>query len=157
MERPARQVTVHRFHLEGPVAEGGDGPVFAAEVDCSTGTYVRTLAADLGAALGGGAHLRNLRRAAVGPFTLAQAVPLDAVSTDSVRPLTDALPGMAPVVVGDDLAVAVGHGKVLPPAELGVEGDGPWAIVGPGERLLAVYECCPDGRVKPAVVLSGSQ
>ncbi|MGH9125284.1 MAG: tRNA pseudouridine(55) synthase TruB [Acidimicrobiales bacterium] len=177
VERAARMVTVSRFFLDGPLARdqsavadgplagaagGGTavadgGPVFAAEVDCSTGTYIRSLAADLGAALGGGAHLRNLRRVSVGPFSLHGAVPLDQVSMDAVRPLTDALPGMVPVAVGQDLAEAVGHGKVLAPAELGVDGEGPWAIVGPGERLLAVYECCPDGRVKPAVVLRGSQ
>lgn len=162
VERAARLVTVSRFFLDGPLARvesavADGGPVFAAEVDCSTGTYVRSLAADLGAALGGGAHLRNLRRVSVGPFSLDRAVPLDQVSMDAVRPLTDALPGMVPVAVGQDVADAVGHGKVLAPAELGVDGEGPWAIVGPGERLLAVYECCPDGRVKPAVVLRGSQ
>ncbi|MBA2624414.1 MAG: tRNA pseudouridine(55) synthase TruB, partial [Acidimicrobiia bacterium] len=55
VERAPRPVTVTRFAVEGPVAPG---PVFAIEVDCSPGTYVRSLAADLGAALGGPAHLR---------------------------------------------------------------------------------------------------
>jgi tRNA pseudouridine55 synthase len=162
VEREPRTVTVTRFHLEGPMATGGDeagplsGRVFAATVDCSPGTYIRTLAADLGAALGGGAHLRNLRRTAIGPYTLADAVPLDQLSRAAVRPPIDALPGIAAVTVSDELAVAVGHGKVLAPAQLGVDGPGPWAILGPSGRLLAVYESCPDGRIKPAVVLATS-
>ncbi|HEX3620840.1 MAG TPA: tRNA pseudouridine(55) synthase TruB [Acidimicrobiales bacterium] len=161
VERAPRPVTVTRFQLSGPwpqaqagpAAEGDPGPVFAAEVDCSTGTYVRSLAADLGAALGGGAQLRNLRRTAVGPFTLDEAVPLDALSFDALRPPRDALPGMAAVAVVADVAVAVGHGKVLDPDALGVAGEGPWAVVDEVGRLLAVYERSPGGRVKPVVVL----
>jgi tRNA pseudouridine55 synthase len=150
VERTPRTVTVRRFDIDGPIAPG---PVFAASVDCSTGTYIRSLAADLGTALGGGAHLRNLRRIAVGPYTLADATPLDEISLAAVRPPIDALPGMMTVVAGDDLAVSVGHGKVLAPADLGGTGPGPWAIVDGRGALLAVYETCPDGRVKPAVVL----
>jgi tRNA pseudouridine55 synthase len=131
--------------------------VFDATVDCSTGTYVRSLAADLGAALGGGAHLRNLRRTSVGPYTLADAVALDQISLAAVRPPLDALPGMAARTVDDELAAAVGHGKVLVPADLGVAGSGPWAIVAPDGRLLAVYAACPDGRIKPTVVLAGPE
>ena len=76
VERAARPVTVHRFD----VAAGPDPGVFSVEVECSAGTYVRVLAADLGAALGGGAHLRNLRRTAIGPFTVAEARRLDALA-----------------------------------------------------------------------------
>jgi tRNA pseudouridine55 synthase len=152
VERTPRTVTVSRFDLEGP--SDSEGPVFGATVDCSTGTYIRSLAADLGTALGGGAHLRNLRRTSVGPYTLADAVPLDDVSLAAVRPPTDALPGMLVVIAGHELEVAVGHGKVLAPAELGVEGPGPWAVVAADGRLLAVYEARPDGRVKPAVVMA---
>lgn len=158
VERPARTVTVSRFHLDGPLSVAGvgplgPGPVFAADVDCSTGTYIRTLAADLGSALGGGAHVRNLRRTAVGPYTLADAVALDDLSPAAVRPPRDALPGMAAVVVDDALVAAVGHGKVLDPAELGVAGAGPWAVVDRSGRLVAVYEGGSEGRVKPTVVL----
>jgi tRNA pseudouridine55 synthase len=144
-------VTVTRFDLVGPIAPG---PVFAAAVDCSTGTYVRSLAADLGTALGGGAHLRNLRRTAIGPFTLADAVALDAIAPGDLRPPRDALPGMASVTVAAGVAAAVGHGKVLAPGELGATGLGPWAVVDTEGRLLAVYETTPGGHVKPAVVLA---
>jgi tRNA pseudouridine55 synthase len=131
--------------------------VFEAVVDCSTGTYIRSLAADLGTALGGGAHVRNLRRTSVGRYTLDDAVPLDQISLAAVRPPVEALSGMATRAVSDELAAAVGHGKVLSPDELGVDGAGPWGIVAPDGRLLAVYEACPDGRVKPTVVLAAPE
>jgi tRNA pseudouridine55 synthase len=155
VERAARTVTVSRFDLSGPVTGADDpGPVFAAEVDCSSGTYIRSLAADLGTALGGGAHLRNLRRTAVGPFTLHDAVALDDVSPAALRPPIAALPGMDHVTAGPDLAAAVGHGKVLTAADLGAAGTGPWAVADAGGRLLAVYETDDRGRIKPAVVLA---
>ena len=69
VERAPRPVTVYRFDVPAEVEPG----VFAVEVECSSGTYVRSLAADLGRALGGGAHLRTLRRTAVGPWTVAEA------------------------------------------------------------------------------------
>ncbi|MEO7836794.1 MAG: tRNA pseudouridine(55) synthase TruB, partial [Acidimicrobiales bacterium] len=73
VEREPRRVTVHRFE----VAEGPEAGVFAIAVECSSGTYVRTLAADVGTALGGGAHLRNLRRTAIGAFSVGEATSLD--------------------------------------------------------------------------------
>ena len=73
VERAPRPVTVERFDV-APTDEPG---VLAIEVACSGGTYVRTLAADLGRLLGGGAHLRHLRRTAVGPFTIDEAAPPD--------------------------------------------------------------------------------
>ena len=75
VEREARPVTVHRFGVEAT----DDPLVYRATVVCSSGTYVRTLAADLGTALGGGAHLRRLRRTAVGSFTDADAHPVDEI------------------------------------------------------------------------------
>ena len=153
VEREARPVRVHRFEVE-PAGEAG---VFAVDVECSAGTYVRTLAADLGTLLGGGAHLRNLRRVAAGPFTLDDARPLDEVGPDDVMPPAEALRGRPQVVVDDpDLVAAVGHGKVLDRAVLGVPGDGegPWAVLDATGRLLAVYQAHGEGRAKPAVVLA---
>jgi tRNA pseudouridine55 synthase len=157
VERPARHVTVTRFALS-PAADGdpgplGGGPVFTAEVECSAGTYMRSLAADLGTLLGGGAHLRNLRRTAIGPFTLADAVGLDAVGADRVIAPAAAMRGVTQVSVGADLATAIGFGKVLDRADLGAAGDGPWAVIGPGGDLLAVYQAHGGGSAKPAVVL----
>jgi tRNA pseudouridine55 synthase len=69
VERAAREITVHELSIESI-----EMPLVTFTVDCSRGTYVRTLAADLGDALGCGAHLRELRRLQSGPFTLENAV-----------------------------------------------------------------------------------
>jgi tRNA pseudouridine55 synthase len=157
IDRPARHVTVTRFALSPAEDPGrgplGGGPVFTAEVECSAGTYIRSLAADLGTLLGGGAHLRNLRRTAIGPFTLADAAALDAVGAGHVIPPAEAMRGVSQLCVGEDIATDIGFGKVLERAQLGADGDGPWAVTGPGGDLLAVYETHGDGTAKPAVVL----
>lgn len=156
--RAPRAVTVSRFDLamaddQDPGAPGG-GPVLAASVDCSSGTYVRTLAADLGTLLGGGAHLRRLRRTAVGPWTVADAVALGDLGPERVLPPAAALADRPPVTVEGDLAVAVGHGQVLERSRLHAAGDGPWPVLDRGGALLAVYAGHGPGRVKPLVVLS---
>jgi tRNA pseudouridine55 synthase len=153
IDRPPRPVTVHSLHvLPGPADEDG---VFTMAVECSSGTYIRTLAADIGHALGGGAHLRVLRRTSVGPFTLADAVPLEAVSPDVVRPMTDAVRHLDRRDVDEVVAADVAVGKVLDQAALGIDDEavGPWAIVGPDAALLAVYEPFRVGVVKPALVI----
>ena len=145
VERAARPVTVHRFD----VSPGPEPGVFRIEVDCSSGTYVRSLAADLGTALGGGAHLRRLRRTAVGPFTAG--VPLDEVGPAHVLPPAAAVAHLAPVTADAAMAAAVGFGQALDVAWVG---DGPWAVVDEAGGLLAVYERVADGRVKPGVVVA---
>lgn len=152
VEREPRPVTIRSLEVtEGPA---GEPLVFTMAVSCSSGTYVRTLAADLGTALGGGAHLRNLRRTAVGPYTLDDAVPLEQVGPEVVRPMIEAVRHLDRVDVDDEVAAAVAVGKVLDRAALGVgEGDGPWAVVGDGERLLAVYEPFRGDTTKPSLVI----
>jgi len=147
VERAARPVTVHRFQVQ-PAPEPG---VFRIEVDCSSGTYVRSLAADLGVALGGGAHLRRLRRTAVGAFTVHEATPLDDLGPDHVlRPAVAV--GHLPAVPADaTMAEAVSYGKAL---DVDWPGDGPWAVLDGAGALLAVYERTEDGRTKPSVVLA---
>ena len=148
VERTPRPVTVHRFDV-APLP--GSPGVYRAEVDCSTGTYVRTLADDLGRALGGGAHLRNLRRTSIGSFTLADAHPLEEITV--VAP-AQAVRDYPAVAVTDELAAAVGQGKVLEAEALGVTGLGPWAVLGPDGNLLAMYEAHRGSTVKPAVVVA---
>ncbi len=148
VEREARPVHVSCFE----VTPTDDPTVFAATVRCSSGTYVRTLAADLGRALGGGAHLGSLRRSAVGEFTLADARPLEAIE---LLPIEEAMRGFEVVAVDADLAARVAVGAVLDPTALGDRGPGPWAVHGPDGKLLAVYEPHRDGvRRKPSVVLA---
>lgn len=145
VERAARPVTVHSFGLDAT----DDPLVLRLAVTCSTGTYVRVLAADLGALLGGGAHLRRLRRTAIGPFDEKAAIPLDEVRPEALAPPLAAVAHLARVVVGEEGAADVGHGKVLP----AWEGGGPWAVTGPDGGLLAVYERYRPGLAKPAVVV----
>jgi tRNA pseudouridine55 synthase len=153
VDRPPRPVHVSRFTLS-PLDASGPHPVYRAEVECSSGTYIRTLAADLGAALGGGAHLRALRRTVVGPFTVAEAHPLEALE---LLPVTEVFRGITPVVVDDDTAAFVRHGRVLEQEALGATGEGPWPVVDRSGELLAVYEPHGPGRTKPAMVLASGR
>ena len=150
IERAPRRVEVRRFDV-APTAETG---VLRVEVECSSGTYVRSLAADLGTALGGGAHLRALVRTAVGHFTLAQARSLEHLGTDAVLAPAVAVSHYPAVPVGSELAAAISTGKVMSDDDLGVpEGSGPWAGLDDQGHLLAVYQRHGEGRVKPAVVM----
>lgn len=159
VERPARTVTVSRFELDGPEpsAAGASAPVFSASVDCSSGTYVRSLAAELGERLGGGAHLRALRRVRIGTFRLDLAVPLDRVGPHDVLPPRTAVAHLAQVSVSDDLAGWVRHGRVLERTQLDRgSGTGPWAVIDEDGRLLGVYQAHGEGSAKPVVVLAPS-
>ena len=148
VERAARPVTVHRFDVTGEVDHG----VFSVAVDCSSGTYVRTLAADLGAALGGGAHLRALRRVAIGPFHEGRARP---VEDADLRPPVEALPFLARVDVDAATGELVRRGRRLVRTGQAATfaGGGPWAVVDAGSGdLLAVYRRAGEQAV-PDVVL----
>jgi tRNA pseudouridine55 synthase len=156
VEREARRVRIDRLEIEA--FEPGPHPEATIVVDCSSGTYVRSLAADLGSALGGYAHLAALRRWRVGSFELAEAHPIDEVETDATRVLLSpraAMRDLAPIVVRDDEVRAVSHGATFAARTLvpGDAGDGPFAVIDESDRLLAVYERRGAG-VKPAVVLA---
>ncbi len=149
VERAPRPVTVYRFD----VAPGSQPGTFRIEVDCSSGTYVRVLAADLGAALGGGAHLRNLRRTRIGSFGLADAHLVDDLEPDDVLTPAEALRDLDQVVVPRDAETQVARGLPLDRVPLGVTGEGPWGLIDGHHRLLAVYEATDTDRIRPAVVV----
>lgn len=158
VDRRPRWVCIHRFELEE--YEPGPFPRARVVVACSSGTYVRALAADLGAALGGCAHLASLRRLSVGSFTVEEARSLDEVEADpesAILPPLEAVRDLSRLDVDAEQARAVSHGAVFPARTLLGDGGaaGPFAVVGPGGRLLAVYE---RGRasLKPAVVVAAS-
>ena len=137
VERTPRPVTVYRFDVEPT----DDPLVYSTSVECSSGTYIRTLAADLGHALGGGAHLRRLRRTAVGPHTIAEARPLEDAE---LLPVAAAVAHLLRHVVADEDLRLVATGSRVPD----VPGDGAVALVDTAGELLAVFE---EGR--PSVVL----
>lgn len=147
VERQARPVTISRFEVaptESPL-------VYAIEVQCSKGTYIRTLADDLGRLCGGGAHLRNLRRTAVGSFTATEAAAPDEVELLS---LPQAMRDYPQVILSAEAAALVANGRSLDRVRAGLEGDGPWAVLGPNGDLLAMYEPRDGTEAKPAVVLA---
>jgi tRNA pseudouridine55 synthase len=141
VERQPRPVTVHSFEVDAT----DDPLVLRIVVRCSAGTYVRSLADDLGRFLGGGAHLRNLRRVAVGSFGEDEALPPD--EAQLLSPL-DAMRDYPREQVPDAVAEMVRHGRLLEP----FEGVGPWAVVDADQQLLAMYER-HGSTAKPAVVL----
>lgn len=146
VERAPRPVVVHRFD----VAATADPLVYTIEVQCSKGTYIRTLADDLGRLCGGGAHLRGLRRIAVGSFRADEAAGPDDVE---LLTLPQAVRDYATITVPESLAAMVRNGRVLERSEFGASGAGPWAVLAPDGELLAMYEAVDDERVKPSVVL----
>jgi tRNA pseudouridine55 synthase len=153
VERKPVPVRVDAFSVGEPVGPGAPA-AYPIDVTCSAGTYIRSLAADLGTALGGGAHLRALRRLAVGPFGIDEAVPLEKLGPELLLPPVEALRGRPRLTVGDEVAAAVRHGRVLEADALGATGDGPWAVLAPDATLLAVYERHRGTTVKPGVVVA---
>jgi tRNA pseudouridine55 synthase len=143
----ARPVTVSVFDLLA--RRGADLDVV---VECSSGTYVRALARDLGAGLGVGGHLTALRRTRVGPFALDRARTLEQLEVDPTLslPLDDAVAVAFPRRDLDAPAAAdVRHGRSLPASGLpGVHG-----AFAPGGRVLALMRDDAD-RARPVVVLA---
>ncbi len=152
VERSARPVTVHRYDVTPGLAPG----VVRIEVVCSSGTYVRVLAADLGEALGGGAHLRNLRRTRIGSFTTEDARLVDELTPAVVLTPAQAMRDLDQVVVPIDAQRLVARGLPLDRVPLGVSGEGPWGLVDDAHHLLAVYEATETDRIKPAVVIESA-
>lgn len=134
---PARPVTVHRFEVTDTRKVDGFLDV-DARVVCSSGTYVRALARDLGAALGVGGHLTALRRTRVGPYGLDVAHTLEQLAQELVVvPIREAARTAFPARDVDEAAgTAVSHGGALPATGT----PGPVAVFGPDGRFLALVE-----------------
>lgn len=158
VERKPRPVEVIRFDVFATETPS----MYRVLVECSSGTYVRVLAADLGQRLGGVAHLRALRRVAVGSFRDVEAVALEEVSPALVRPCLELVRDMPSVVIEGELLEAIGHGRFVERSVLQVAGEGPWALVGPDGQLVAIGVAGDDhgdspasaSRVHPDVVLA---
>ncbi len=132
----ARPVTVSLFAVEA-VRRSGDVVDVDVRVSCSSGTYIRALARDLGAALGVGGHLTALRRIRVGPYQVGQAQTLERLAERlELIPLADAAAAAFPRrELTADEARLVSHGGRLPVAGTG---GGPVAAFGPGGELIAL-------------------
>jgi tRNA pseudouridine55 synthase len=150
VERAARPVYVYSLTLGAWI--DGPHPRVTFDVRCSGGTYIRTLVHDIGARLGCGAHLLDLRRTASGGFTLEDAIVLDDVSIDKMRPLVDVVGDMRRVEVDEEAAVSVSHGSRLELVDGTAEGE--VVAVTKDARLLAVYRRRGDVLVAERVVMS---
>ncbi|HET6805164.1 MAG TPA: tRNA pseudouridine(55) synthase TruB [Frateuria sp.] len=151
VEVAAREVQIHRLDL---LAHEGD--LLRLLVECGSGTYVRSLAVDLGAALGCGAHLTSLRRLWVEPFREPVMITLedlelaagqgDAALDRWLLPLSAAVADLPALALDADRALAVAQGQQIPwPGNLD---QGRSAAFGPDGRLLALVEPDPAGRVR---------
>lgn len=153
VERAGRQVTVHELTLRDFSAH-----TLRLSVRCSKGFFVRTLAYDMGRALGCGAHLETLRRTMSGPFTLAQALPLaelPALAQDRAAvarrllSVSEALANLPSLSVSAADATRVSHGVPLEAPAM----PGRLRVLGPEGRLLAVAEVV-RGRLRYLRVLA---
>ena len=146
VEREAREVTIHELQL---LDFSGDR--CRLRVSCSKGTYIRTLAEDIGNILGCGAHLTALRRTVVGPLSIDDAVTLEHLNTlsdeDRVKSLLapDALLQTLPAVyLDDEETLRFSHGNPVS----AVAAPGKCRVYG-GNRLLGLGEADASGKVNP--------
>jgi tRNA pseudouridine55 synthase len=149
----ARPVRVYAARLLGY-----DWPFADVEIECGKGTYVRSIARDLGAELGVGGLVETLRRTRVGPFTGEEGIGLDA-GADTARaklvPLARAVAEFPRVVLDADTAKRFCHGQVVAPPPVPSAGVGvEIAVFGPTDDLLGLAEVNEHGRVRATAVLA---
>jgi tRNA pseudouridine55 synthase len=154
LERAPRRVTIHELRCLGFAGDAAE-----IEVACSKGTYVRTLAADIGEALGCGAHLTALRRTRIGELGLADAVTLEQLerlepaARDACLAPADALVGKLPRA---DLSAAeigrIGHGQAV---RWSGEPGQRWRLYGEG-RFLGLAAMTADGWLQPKRLLAAN-
>jgi tRNA pseudouridine55 synthase len=152
VELAARPVTVSTFDVL-ETRRTADVIDLDVTIECSTGTYVRALARDLGATLGVGGHLTALRRTRVGPYGLDASHTMDALEMSfEMLPIADAVRAAFPVrEVDAEQARVIGHGGALPAAGM----TGPVAVLGPDGTFLALVEE-RDGFAQPVAVFVSS-
>jgi tRNA pseudouridine55 synthase len=151
VELAARTVTVSRLVLDGWARPAPDLLDLDVQLDCSSGTYVRALARDLGRALGTGGHLIALRRTRVGPFTLADAVTLDELAQRADPVPVPLAAAVAAAFERRDLDAGetdrLRHGNRLAP----LGRPGPYGAFDPDGHVVALVEE-RDGAARPVVV-----
>ncbi|HEY46594.1 MAG: hypothetical protein AMJ88_14645 [Anaerolineae bacterium SM23_ 63] len=141
-----RTVTIH--HLEVLKYQAPD---LVLDIECTAGTYIRSLAHDLGERISAGAHLANLRRTRAGPFSLEDAIPLPKLEVGFLtgkwerylRPAADALPDLPIVEVGGEILDLLKNGHRIP-ASMG--SDGMARAIGPDGDLVAILEAVEGGQ-----------
>lgn len=165
VERPIRTVTIYELELLSKDDKfQGDTIAFSIRVRCSKGTYIRTLAYDIGQKLGYPAYLSDLIRTKSGPFTLDQCVTFEEISKrieegtieEIIVPMEKGVAHLPSVVVTSEIEQKVKNGAVLKAIEK--MSDKPYAIYNEQHCLLAIYEKHPTkpGLMKPTKVFNHS-
>lgn len=152
VELPARPVTIHALDVRD-VTRSGDGVEVDVSVRCSSGTYIRAIARDVGDRLGVGGHLTSLRRTAVGPFGLGEAHTLEALAEHfALLPLAGvARRSFASYTLDPGQAAAVRVGRRV---EVTLPAAGPVAVFDEAGEFLALYEQHGDVATAVAVFTS---
>ena len=149
---PERDVTIYELEMLA-----WESPDLTLRVAASSGTYIRSLAHDLGQALGPGGHITVLRRTAVGEFTTAEAVTLDALTPDNVagflRPPEMAVAHLPRATFNDEEEARLGNGRRV--AAPGDVASGEAAAFGPGGRFLGIV-AVEEGEWRPRKMIAGS-
>jgi tRNA pseudouridine55 synthase len=163
IELPPREVTIHSIEVVSWDGTDPDRPVAMIEVECSAGTYVRSLARDLGAGVGSAAYLGALVRTASGPFGLDAAIDVETIRAAAANdpaaverlllPVDAGLDAFPRLTVGAATIGALARGQVaVLPDGAEPPGDGPILVVDGEGRLVAVATI-KDGRLAPEKVL----
>jgi tRNA pseudouridine55 synthase len=144
VEAAPRSVEVFAFDLIS-----FKSPRFDFRVRCSSGTYVRSLVADVGARLGCGAHIERLRRTAIGPFSVQEAARPD--DPGQLHPVERAVEHLPFLTLQEEEARVAVHGQCLGPTGIA----GPYRAIAPDGRLIGIYrdtgaKACPDVILAPA-------
>jgi tRNA pseudouridine55 synthase len=163
----AREVTIASLSLEAWDDSEPDRPIAIVDVLCSAGTYIRALARDLGEHVGSAAYLGALRRTAAGPFTEADAIPLDRVRVaatggpqslaELLLPIDTGLDRFPSIDLTPDEVVAVARGQFVRPAAAVPTGHEHYRLRGPDGSLVAIAIPAGPGRLAPDKVLVPAQ
>ena len=159
VERAARPVQIHRLELKE--FEPGPHPRAILEVECSAGTYIRTLAADLGAALGAGGTMHSLRRTRSGVFTLADSFTLEEleerksrnVLRDVLKSIARALADWPTVTLTPEEAACILHGQAIMRP---IREAAPHLMLSETGKAMAIAEVRQDGMLAPTKVFLAS-
>lgn len=164
VERPTREVTIYKIELlDEWESLSGEQVSFRFKVDCSKGTYIRTLAVMIGEKLGYPAHMSDLSRTRSATMTLSDCLTFEQIEEaqskglleQSLRPIEDALSYLPKYEINDTLAMRVRNGAVLeaPPELLLTEG--PIAVFTESGEAIAIYVHHPSkqGMIKPSKIL----
>jgi tRNA pseudouridine55 synthase len=158
IERPSRKVTIHRLELLDTATEfTGETVSFSIEIDCSKGTYIRTLAVQIGEVLGYPAHMSSLIRTASGSFTKDQCLTLSEVNNanlnatleTSIFPIQYALDDWPMIEITGEIEKSITNGQVIPVNPLLETNEK--IVFSKEAKPLAVYIKHPskDGMMKP--------